>query len=209
MTLQAQNGWPLWNQTLLTSYVDQGAVCLDGSPAGYYLHEGDPNKWIVAFQGGGWCTSDLDCLSRSKTTLGSSTQWPAFYKMNGIGLYNSTLNPDFYNWTSLMVYYCDGASFAGDLTEPLVVTGTPLYMRGHRIVNAVLDDLTTRHGLGAAQEVIVNGGSAGGLAAQLHVDYIADVLKASNPSVRVVGVPDCGFFIDGVDVFGRDYMTGQ
>ena len=32
-----------------------GALCLDGSPAGYYLRPGDPRRWVVIFEGGGWC----------------------------------------------------------------------------------------------------------------------------------------------------------
>ena len=34
---------------------DRGAACLDGSPAAMYLHEGNPNKFLIFFQGGGAC----------------------------------------------------------------------------------------------------------------------------------------------------------
>jgi len=42
----------------------KGAVCLDGSPGGYYLKRGDPKRWILFMQGGGWCTSTEGCTAR-------------------------------------------------------------------------------------------------------------------------------------------------
>jgi len=56
---------------------DAGAVFLDGSAAAYYLVKGDPSKWIVYQQGGGWCSSFHDCALRANSTLGSSTTYPA------------------------------------------------------------------------------------------------------------------------------------
>jgi hypothetical protein len=52
--------------------------------AAYYAIGGDPKKFIISFEGGGWCGSyatniDLtiqDCLARSNTALGSSTTYP-------------------------------------------------------------------------------------------------------------------------------------
>lgn len=37
---------------------DRGAMCLDGSPAGMYIHEGtgvNKTKYLVYFDGGGFC----------------------------------------------------------------------------------------------------------------------------------------------------------
>ena len=37
---------------------ERGAACLDGSPAGMYIHEGsgaNKNKFIIYFHGGGFC----------------------------------------------------------------------------------------------------------------------------------------------------------
>ena len=37
------------------------ALCLDGSPGSYYLsRNGDPEKVLVFFQGGGWAASSTD-----------------------------------------------------------------------------------------------------------------------------------------------------
>lgn len=44
-----------------------GAVCLDGTPAGYYERPGLVDSWMIELEGGGWCVNEADCLSRSKT----------------------------------------------------------------------------------------------------------------------------------------------
>ena len=64
----------------------KGAVCLDGSPGAYYHVPGTgdgANKWYVHHQGGGWCESMDDCLSRSKGGLGSSAKYPAEANIDG------------------------------------------------------------------------------------------------------------------------------
>ena len=54
---------------------DPTAVCLDGSPATYFLGAGSgsgANKWVVFFEGGAWCLSASDCSARATTVLGTS-----------------------------------------------------------------------------------------------------------------------------------------
>ena len=56
-----------------------GARCLDGSPGAFYFRKGvgsGANKFYIHHQGGGWCESLDDCLSRSRTDLGSSKAYP-------------------------------------------------------------------------------------------------------------------------------------
>lgn len=47
---QAQTG--NWTKILMTDAVNKGAVCLDGSPGGFYIRHGDPDNWIIFHQGG-------------------------------------------------------------------------------------------------------------------------------------------------------------
>lgn len=63
---------------------DKDALCLDGTPGVYFLSKGkSPTKFILYFEGGGWCGShDLastteSCYQRSKGDLGSSKNYPA------------------------------------------------------------------------------------------------------------------------------------
>eukprot|EP01079_Euglenida_sp_SAG-EU17-18_P008823 gene8823-8003_t len=72
-----------WTRYLLTeAAAAAGAVCLDGSPGGYYLRSplpgapAGPARWVVFHEGGGWCGSDAGCAQRANTSLGSSTFWP-------------------------------------------------------------------------------------------------------------------------------------
>lgn len=53
-----------------------GALCLDGTPGGYYQRPGLSESWMIELEGGGWCVNEADCLSRSKTDIGSSKSWP-------------------------------------------------------------------------------------------------------------------------------------
>jgi hypothetical protein len=107
-------------------------------------------------------------------------------------------NPDFYSWNAIFIHYCDGASMGSGRTDPIAVkdhAGKPaqLWMRGRNNFNAVIDDLLTTQGMSKATEVILSGGSAGGLAVFYNLDHLVTLLP---PSVRVTGFPDAGFFMD-------------
>ena len=55
------------------------AMCMDGTRPAYYLRPGSgtgASKWLVFFEGGGWCYSLEACKLRAKTDLGSSTLYP-------------------------------------------------------------------------------------------------------------------------------------
>ena len=93
-------------------------MCLDGSPAGFYIREGSGSgseSWIVHLEGGGWCANETDCYDRSMTLLGSSKSWPSSIALGGFLSDDPKVNPDFYNWNTVYVKYCDGASFAGNV----------------------------------------------------------------------------------------------
>lgn len=74
----------LFNLVLLSQ--DRGAACLDGSPPGIYVHEGqgeNKNNYMIYFEGGGFCGEPTladtlqSCYSRSFTDLGSSKKYPS------------------------------------------------------------------------------------------------------------------------------------
>ena len=72
-------------------------------------------------------------------------------------------------------------------------TSSSLYFRGVTNLQSTLDLLFAQYSLGKATQMIVTGGSAGGLSTFLHVDAVAARL---GPAVRTVGKPVCGFFLD-------------
>lgn len=105
-------------QKHLVSY--PGAVCMDGTPPAYYLRHGSgsgSSKWIIFFEGGGWCYTLAACAQRARTDLGSSISYPECLLRNKIRFYmhhDPKKNPLMYNWNVVYVKYCDGGSYAGD-----------------------------------------------------------------------------------------------
>ena len=162
------------------------AVCLDGSPATYYLSKGsNATKFLFHLQGGGWCQTITECLTRSKTALGTSIHYPAFMDLRTVDQppapaghvqtghdafdRDEAVNPLFHDWTFVYMPYCDGNSFAGDNVSDGI---HPLHFRGKRIREEVLASLRDTAGLEGATDVVVTGCSAGGAATFLHTQLI-------------------------------------
>ncbi|XP_066301633.1 uncharacterized protein [Branchiostoma lanceolatum] len=183
----------------------QGAVCLDGSPPGYYLRRGTgkgTKNWIIYLEGGGWCWDIPDCYRRSHTDYGSSKYFKWSFGFDGFLSNSPSVNPNFYNWNMAMLKYCDGASFTGNRTDVVVHEGKQLYFRGRRVLRALLDHLMA-HGLDQARRVILSGVSAGGLAVMLHADYVKTRLPAH---VIYHALPDAGFFPDMRNITGHEHI---
>eukprot|EP00039_Didymoeca_costata_P009164 m.121179 g.121179 ORF g.121179 m.121179 type:complete len:411 (+) comp14383_c0_seq3:61-1293(+) len=201
---------------LLSDAKSTGAVCLDGTSPGYYYRKGsETTKFLLIFNGGGWCrTSEsddieketlLECSERASGSLGSSKSWAQTIHDDGVTNSNCTFNPTFCNWNIMYMYYCDGASFSGDLDSPVEVPGgrvSPIFFRGKRILDANIQDMLSTMGLSRATEVVLSGHSAGGLATYLHADYVQTLLPAS--VTKFHAIPDAGFFLDHVDVNGTN-----
>ncbi|KAJ0620428.1 putative pectinacetylesterase/NOTUM [Helianthus annuus] len=76
-------------------------------------------------------------------------------------------NPNLYNWNRVYMRYCDGASFTGDVEE--VDHDNNLYFRGARVFDAIVEELMSI-GMKDAQNVLLSGCSAGGLASIVNCD---------------------------------------
>jgi hypothetical protein len=180
-----------WQKILLTDAAQKGAVCLDGSPGGFYFRKGTTNNWIVFHQGGGWCSSDQDCLSRSQTALGSSKSWGPTYTdtYEASALFDT---PPFNTWNQAYVMYCDGTSWTSEVAKPVPVGSSTIYYRGRPLLDALIDQLLTM-GLSQAKEAIYGRCSAGGLTAYLHADYFKSRVPAG---MRVSALADAMFVLD-------------
>ncbi|GMP63628.1 hypothetical protein CsSME_00025242 [Camellia sinensis var. sinensis] len=104
----------------------------------------------------------------------------------------------------IQVRYCDGASFAGDSEDK----AAQLEFRGQRIWSAAMEDLMSR-GMSNADQALLSGCSAGGLASILHCDEFRNLFPAST---KVKCLSDAGLFLDAVDVSGghtlRNFFSG-
>ena len=195
---------------------NHGAVCLDGSPGMFFFAPNNAskpetqNKWILFFQGGGWCYDELDCLYRSRTPLGSSTLQPDETTLDGMMRRDCERNPEFCNYNHVYLTYCDGNSFAGNLDAPITVNNTQLYFRGKRVMDAILETLVESYGFGAATHVLLSGCSAGGLAAYMHTDYVSDFVTANSPNLKqFASAPVSGFFLDHKNIAGEAVYTEE
>ena len=193
---------------LLNDTESTGAVCLDGTPAGFYYSpaaNADASKsWQIYFQGGGWCYDEMDCYGRSKNNLGSSKNWPTSASLNGIVSSDCKVNPDFCNFHRVWLAYCDGNSFSGNRDEPVVVQGKELFFRGRRIIDQTLKTLSINFGMDQADTVMLTGCSAGGLATYLHTDYVHKELKAkwARDLQKFKAAAISGFFLQHATVEG-------
>lgn len=169
--------------------------------------------------------SDADCLGRSKTPLGSSSSWgpggncsgaagassPVCFAdggANGMLANTADANPAMYAWTKVFINYCDGASYASDVDKPIAVGAANIYYRGAANLAGVYDELAASHGLRGAATVLVSGCSAGGLAVYLHVDALAEKVRAIAPAARVLGAPGAGFFLfEAAPFAGSGYLA--
>lgn len=143
------------------------------------------------------------CYSRSGTGwLGSSNWLPdslnltdtaAAWSDSGYISGEKKDNPLMYDWNKVLLVYCDGGSFSGRNDKTVSVGGKELHFKGSYILDAIIDTLKTDYGLVDASDLVVSGGSAGGLATYLHTDRWKDSLP---DSVFVAALPDAGFFLD-------------
>ncbi|CAN1219278.1 Pectin acetylesterase 12 [Linum perenne] len=189
--------------TLIPAAAATGAVCLDGTLPGYHLHRGygsGANSWLIQLEGGGWCNNIRTCVYRKNTRRGSSNYMEKQLAFTGILSNKAGENPDFYNWNRVKVRYCDGASFLGDSEDK----ASQLQFRGQRIWLAAMKDLLAK-GMRNANQALLSGCSAGGLAAILHCDEFRGLLPRTK---RVKCLSDAGlfldsiFYLDSVDVAG-------
>merc|ERR1712137_966759 len=137
------------------------------------------NKWFLHQQGGGWCYTQEQCVSRSKGALGPTKADKSTSSLNnGYFSMDPNQNPLMYNWNAVELRYCDGASLSGDRETPANVSGTILHYRGRAILDAEIKSLLFDRGMNKATDVIVSGCSAGGLATFLHCDHWANAISS-------------------------------
>ncbi|OAY42467.1 pectin acetylesterase 12 [Manihot esculenta] len=183
--------------TLIQGAGARGAVCLDGTLPGYHWHRGygsGANSWLIQLEGGGWCNNIRNCVYRKTTRRGSSRYMEKLVPFTGILSNRPQDNPDFFNWNRVKLRYCDGASFAGDSENK----AAQLQFRGQRIWSAAMEDLMSK-GMRYANQALLSGCSAGGLASILHCDEFRNLFPRTS---RVKCLSDAGLFLDAVDISG-------
>lgn len=154
------------------------AKCMDQKPAGYFLREGDPLRWVVWLQGGGLCVSPLDCPARlhgEHPNFGSFDPWDASY--DRLDPFDEQSASVFAGYTQVWVPYCSSDTWLGTDRGPRALNGG-YQMSGHLIIAAVVDHLLNATAFGHAREVALAGDSAGGIGAIQHSDVLEARLRS-------------------------------
>ncbi|XP_057539705.1 pectin acetylesterase 6-like [Amaranthus tricolor] len=193
--------------TLIDGADSKGAVCLDGTLPAYHWDHGfgsGANSWLIQLEGGGWCNNVRTCVYRKTTRRGSSKYMEKSLAFTGILSNKPEENPDFFNWNRIKLRYCDGASFASEGQDEV----HQLYFRGQRIFSVAMEEFMGK-GMRNADQVLLSGCSAGGLASILHCDEFKDLFPGET---KVKCLSDAGLFLDAMDVSGghtlRDFYHG-
>ncbi|ERN02080.1 pectin acetylesterase 12 [Amborella trichopoda] len=187
--------------TLIFGAKARGAVCLDGTLPGYHLHRGfgsGTNSWLIQLEGGGWCNNLRTCVYRKTTRRGSSIYMEKQIPFTGILSNKANENPDFFNWNRVKVRYCDGASFSGEGENQ----AANLIFRGQRIFETAVEELMAK-GMRYANQALLSGCSAGGLASIIHCDEFRDLMPRNT---KVKCLSDAGLFLDAVDISGGHFL---
>ena len=178
-----------------------GAVCLDGSAGNYYFAKGEEStKFVMHFEGGGWCWNEEDCWKRRGGNRGSTKNDKSQMDFNKVSFLGNDpkKSPLFFNWNKIYFRYCDGMSFVGNVIEPIVNAHDSsefMYFRGKRLLVALFESLASHLGLDKATDFVIGGGSAGGLAVFLHSNFIANNFF-NLKQTKLVSLPKIGFFIE-------------
>jgi hypothetical protein len=202
----AETATPLTKQVIAIPGLPN-ALCNDGSPPVFYFRPGhaeDRDKWLIVFQDGGACASDMACTTRGRGNryfLSSTAAdvGPTF-SADGILSQQPTINPDFAGFNHVFLHYCSSDAYSGDIAR--TIDGAPWQFRGKVIVEALIEQLATQPidggpTLATATEVLVAGSSTGGLGVHNNLDRIA----ARLPATKVKGLVDGAWIPPGTIPF--------
>lgn len=184
--------------------IDDGAVCNDGSPAGYYIDHSTNSDYqgvfLLYLEGGMWCYNNETCTYRYATapTFMSSAYWPWTLELGGVFDTNPAKSPFAYA-NKVYAAYCSSDAWVGNTDDKSDAT-FGFYFRGQRILRAIIGALVQIHQLGqrAGHRLLLAGCSAGGRGALFNLDYVAGILAEFDAAfpVQVQGLFDSPLWMD-------------
>jgi hypothetical protein len=164
-------------------YEVQGAVCRDGSPAGYYLRKGSSPNLLIFLNGGGICYDEFFCASNpanvnqtvagetlAEVTVETFTQniRPQRQTPPDEGILKKDPQNPVGDWSMVFVPYCTGDVFAGTVPNAPVFTSPsipPQQFMGYSNIGLFYRSFG-REFLGS-KKVVLAGSAAGGFGALL------------------------------------------
>ncbi|CAA0820560.1 Pectin acetylesterase 8 [Striga hermonthica] len=187
------------NITIVDSATATGAVCLDGSPPSYAMDKGSgpgANNWVIYLEVDGVL---LFTIVLEEPTLpeeavrvltGIATTYLGYLTSTQHSIQTSTIGTRWLHCTA------DGSSFFGDVDE--VDPQNNLHFRGSRIFKAIIQELAVK-GMAYADNILLSGGSAGGLATILNCDGLRSLVPYAK---TIKCLSDSGFFLHAPNLPG-------
>lgn len=194
-----------------------GALALDGTPYKFYYTPGqgkNADKWLIFFEGGAFCGVGGEpvlqsCFEKLNTRYGSSS----YFGDNGT-YYNSSqpqgafssmkqYNPMFWDWAKVRLLPMDGTNFQGSIEDPLYYNDTPIYFRGFNNTYYTFEYLRTNLNLFEASEIIIGGGSAGGIAAMQWLSFLQGWFPST---IKISLYADGAMFLDSYNIHTGCYL---
>lgn len=169
-----------------TYHTVEGAVCRDGTPAGYYIRRGTKKNLMIFLNGGGVCYDDFFCSINPKNintslpgetlisavaNIGTGALAPQRQVPPDAGIFQKDPRNPVADWSMVFVPYCTGDVYGGT-KENAVVPGTtlpPQQFVGYKNVGRFLDHFGPEF-KGSAEQVLLTGSSAGGFGSLLNFD---------------------------------------
>lgn len=174
----------------------EGALCRDGSQAGFSMSVGkSPEKLMFFYEGGGACFSDLSC-GLNPANITEERQLPP---AEGIFDRSQDRNP-FKDWTFVYLPYCSGDVYAGNVTHvDAAKKAKDQYFVGYNNLQLFLNRIVPTVGAENIQHLVSSGQSAGGLASVVTAkrlirefpDAKVTVLDDAGPPVKTDVVTEC------------------
>ncbi|GBG26845.1 ABC transporter ATP-binding protein, putative [Hondaea fermentalgiana] len=179
------------------------AVCADGSPARYYVHGSNTDRFIIWLGDNeklckdpetcaSYCSGEENTLCDEDDEDESGSENVTSINATNLDCYYDRLQCSSEQWDLVDVKFssllCDDTAQFGDATRVFVpsctldwhlgrgdaVNPANNYFKGAEVIDAVLDDLQLSRGLSATSEVIFGGTRGGGVGAAHHAARLTD-----------------------------------
>lgn len=172
-------------------------LCARGGEYSFLVRNGDPQKILVSFAGGGACWDDMTCDEGGPFTDTAERTFTQVEKGQGVYNFKDPRNP-YRDWTHIFVPYCTGDVHVGQGDNTYThMDNTPfvVHHRGGINVKSVLQWLQAHYKSPA--ELGVNGCSAGSYGSILWTPALAELYpqaKINQLGDSGAGVTDSLFF---------------
>lgn len=203
-------------------------MCNDFSHATYYLdNPAISRKWVIFFEGGGGCSSFSSCNKRwieddgrNQALMSSSkVRFPQSVTGEDILSRDPGKNPQFYNYSHVLVPYCSSDAWLANRTHERfknheefrfneTENADNFAFKGRVIFQSVVEDLLAlpNNGLSKAVEIILAGSSSGGVGVLNNLPWVQEQLQSN---VKVLVLIDSAWFIPFEGYHPIDWTTEQ